>query len=39
LPTEHFFVGPTYQYTNLNSNQPGSGYDQSVIMLRLGARL
>lgn len=39
LPTEHFFIGPTYQYINLNSNQPGSSYDQSLIMLRLGARL
>lgn len=39
LPTEHFFIGPTYQFVTLNSNQSGSSYDQNVIMLRLGARL
>ena len=39
LPTEHFFIGPTYRFITLNSNQSGGSYDQNVIMLRLGARL
>lgn len=39
LPTPHFFVGPSYQFVHRTSNQFNSDYDQSVIMLRLGARL
>jgi hypothetical protein len=39
LPTEHFFIGPTYQYVRRNSNQFGLGYDDNQILLRLGARL
>lgn len=38
-PTREFFVGPMYQYTNRTSNITGSGYDQNLVMLRLGARL
>lgn len=38
-PTPNFYVGPTYQYINRNSNQPSSSYDQNMVMLRLGARL
>lgn len=38
-PTANFYVGPTYQYLNRNSNQPLNSYDQNLIMLRLGARL
>lgn len=39
LFTENFYIGPLYQYITRNSNQPGSNYDQNVIMLRLGARM
>ncbi|UYN97256.1 MAG: outer membrane beta-barrel protein [Enhydrobacter sp.] len=38
-PTREFFIGPMYQFTNRNSNVAGSGYDQNIVMLRLGARL
>jgi hypothetical protein len=37
--TENFYLGPSYQFITRNSNQAGSGYDQNVVMLRLGARL
>ena len=39
LPTEHFFVGPSYQFVHRTSSQVGLGYDDNQIMLRLGARL
>jgi len=39
LPTPNFFVGPEYQFTNRNSDQPNSNYSQNIIKLRLGAQL
>lgn len=39
LPTRNFWIGPSYQYTNRNSNFANSGYDQNIIMIRLGAQL
>lgn len=39
LPTEKFFVGPSYQFVHRASSVANSDYDQSVIMLRLGAHL
>jgi hypothetical protein len=38
-PTRNFFVGPSYQYLNRWSNIVNNGFDQNLIMLRLGARL
>ena len=38
LFTEHFYVGPSYQYVNKTSNLVNANYDQSLIMLKLGAR-
>jgi len=38
-PTRNFFVGPQYQFIHRTSNQFNSDYDQSVVMLRLGAQL
>jgi hypothetical protein len=39
FPTEHFYIGPTYQFIHRTSNQFNSDYDQNLVMLRLGARL
>lgn len=39
LPTPNFFIGPTYQFLTRSSNQPNSGYNQNLIMLRLGTRI
>ena len=39
LPMPEFFVGPSYQYVYRSSSQPGLGYSQNLIMIRLGARL
>lgn len=36
--TENFWVGPMYQYVTKNSNIVNTGYDQNVVMLKLGAR-
>lgn len=38
-PDNKFFIGPSYQYVTKNSNLSNNSYDQSVIMLRLGAHL
>jgi hypothetical protein len=38
-PTPNFYIGPSYQYLNRDSNQPLSSYGQNMVMLRLGARL
>ena len=37
-PTENFFVGPTYQYTNRDSDVAGLDYGRNVFMLRGGAQ-
>jgi hypothetical protein len=37
--TPNFYVGPTYQYLNRNSNQLNNSYDQNIVMLRLGTRM
>lgn len=39
LPTPNFFIGPSYQFTSRTSNQPGSDFNQNLLMLRLGTRL
>jgi hypothetical protein len=39
LPTPNFFIGPSYQFTSRTSNQPGSDYNQNLLMLRLGTRI
>jgi hypothetical protein len=38
-PTEHFFIGPTYQFEHRTSNQAGLDFNDNQIMLRLGAQL
>lgn len=37
-PTEQFFVGPTYQYTNRDSNVAGLDFGRNIFMLRGGAQ-
>jgi hypothetical protein len=37
-PTENFFVGPTYQYTNRDSNLAGLDFGRNIFMLRGGAQ-
>ncbi len=37
-PTENFFVGPTYQYTNRDSNVAGLDFGRNIFMLRGGAQ-
>ena len=39
LPTENFFIGPGYQFTNRNSNVSGGDFDRHIFFLRAGARL
>jgi len=38
-PDNIFFVGPSYQYVYKTSNLQNANYDQSIVMLRLGAHL
>jgi hypothetical protein len=38
-PTENFFVGPSYQYTNRDSNTGGLDYGRNIFMLRGGVQL
>jgi hypothetical protein len=38
-PNNIFYVGPSYQYVYKTSNLPNANYDQSIVMLRLGAHL
>ena len=37
-PTENFYIGPVYQYTNRTSDLAGLNYDRNLIALRGGAR-
>lgn len=38
-PDNLFFIGPSYQYVYKTSNLANQNYDQSIVMLRLGAHL
>jgi hypothetical protein len=38
-PDNIFFIGPSYQYVYKTSNLANQNYDQSIVMLRLGAHL
>lgn len=38
-PTENFFIGPTYQYTNRDSDVGGIDYGRNIFMLRGGVQL
>jgi hypothetical protein len=38
-PNDIFFIGPSYQYVYKTSNLLNNNYDQSIVMLRLGAHL
>ncbi len=38
-PDNVFFIGPSYQYVYKTSNLTNANYDQSIVMLRLGAHL
>lgn len=38
-PDNVFFIGPSYQYITKTSNLVNQNYDQSIVMLRLGAHL
>ncbi len=38
-PNDIFFIGPSYQYVYKTSNLANANYDQSIVMLRLGAHL
>lgn len=37
-PTENFFIGPSYQYTNRDSNVAGLDFGRNIYMLRGGAQ-
>jgi opacity protein-like surface antigen len=39
LPTENFFIGPSYRFTDRNSNISGNDFSRHIIALRVGARL
>jgi hypothetical protein len=39
LPTENFFINPTYQSIRRSSNQFNGDFDQNVLMLRFGAKM
>jgi hypothetical protein len=38
-PDNHFFIGPSYQFVTKTSNLINNNYNQSIVMLRLGAHL
>lgn len=38
-PTENFFVGPSYQYTNRDSDVGGFDFGRNIFMLRGGVQL
>jgi hypothetical protein len=39
LPTENFFIGPSYQFTNRDSNLANTDFGRHIFSLRVGARL
>ncbi|QQS14160.1 MAG: outer membrane beta-barrel protein [Rhodospirillales bacterium] len=38
LPTENFYVGPSYQFTNRNSNAAGNDFSRHLVALRGGVQ-
>ncbi len=39
LPTENFFIGPSYQFSTRNSNLSDTDFARHIFMLRIGAQL
>jgi hypothetical protein len=39
LPTENFFIGPSYRFTSRDSNLSGNDFSRHLFSIRAGARL
>ena len=39
LPTENFFIGPSYQFSSRNSNLPDTDFGRHLFSIRIGAQL
>lgn len=39
LPTENFFIGPSYRFTSRDSNLSGNDFSRHLFAIRAGARL